>query len=139
VALVRTFAQLRWHSGQKPLYMYQVLPPQLGKVRTKATASEFASYNLCEDADNSAQKYTLAYSFQVGVCSKLSEAACLRLPVRTIESSVVSTVPSEGTWSCLVQQQGRLRILLLLLFSSYHTSSLEPRWFGGGQPISTRG
>ena len=31
------------------------------KVRTKATASEFASYNLCEDADISAQKYTLAY------------------------------------------------------------------------------
>ena len=28
-------------------------------VRTKATASEFASYNLCEDADISAQKYTL--------------------------------------------------------------------------------
>jgi len=26
------------------------------KVRTKATASEFASYNLCEDADISAQK-----------------------------------------------------------------------------------
>ena len=32
------------------------------KVRTKATASEFASYNLCEDADISAQKYTLAYT-----------------------------------------------------------------------------
>ena len=32
------------------------------KVRTQATASEFASYNLCEDADISAQKYTLAYT-----------------------------------------------------------------------------
>ena len=32
------------------------------KVRTKVTASEFASYNLCEDADNSALKYTLAYT-----------------------------------------------------------------------------
>ena len=32
------------------------------KVRTKATASEFASYNLCENADISAQKYTCIHS-----------------------------------------------------------------------------
>jgi len=37
------------------------------KVRTKATASEFASYNLCEDADISAQKYTLAYIPYLGL------------------------------------------------------------------------
>ena len=32
------------------------------KFEPQATASEFASYNLCEDADISAQKYTLAYT-----------------------------------------------------------------------------
>ena len=35
------------------------------KVRTKATASDFASYNLCEDADISALKYTLAYNWRL--------------------------------------------------------------------------
>ena len=47
------------------------------KVRTKATASEFASYNLCEDADISAQKYTLAYNNHAR--SNFSELAILEL------------------------------------------------------------
>ena len=50
-----SFYSLLWHRVQR---LFAAVPPQLGKSSNQS----HSSYNLCEDADISALKYTLAYS-----------------------------------------------------------------------------
>jgi len=76
-------------------YVYRGFRPlchlNWAKVRAKATASEFASYNLCEDADISAQKYTLAYTTPTAGQPATPQAS---IHQRTLQMRTPSTICS---------------------------------------------
>ena len=85
------------------------------KVRTPATASEFASYNLCEDADISAQKYTLAYTVLTTNAIAGELEMCIaretgRDPIATGDALVKSALDIIANLHPLLPKLGMLRL-----------------------------